>query len=191
MIGGWGRAGEIEGCGGRTGPGVVAADRLLQMSMGRGVVPLEKGTGIIQRCSIFHEWGHESTLALLRVLDDRWLVRLVDEPSKSDVTTWSAKLSGELASRSQGDAPIERPRWDEDHSETDKEKWRRQFLPALPDSLKNGWFSPAGRLGKTRTDHISMIPDEMSYRVRDVVTRKVLGSVDDAFVLSPCTIGED
>ena len=176
--------GEIEGVGWRTDPGVVAANQLLQMSMERGVVPLEKATEIIQRCSIFREWGHESTLALLRVLDDRWLVRLVDEPSKSDVTTWSAKLWGELASRSQGDAPIERPRWDEDHSETDKEKWRRQFLPALPDPLKNGWFSPAGRLGKTRTDHISMIPDEMSYRVRDVVTRKVLGSVDEAFVLS-------
>ena len=29
-----------------------------------------------------------------------------------------------------------------------------------------------------------MIPDEMSYRVRDAVTRRVLGSVDEAFVLS-------
>ena len=29
-----------------------------------------------------------------------------------------------------------------------------------------------------------MIPDEISYRVRDVVTRAVLGSVDEAFVLS-------
>ena len=183
--------GEIEGVGWRTDPGVVAANQLLQMSMERGVVPLEKATEIIQGCSIFHEWSHESTLALLRVLDDRWLVRLVDEPSKSDVTTWSAKLWEELASRSQGNAPMERPRWDENHSETDKEKWRRQFLPALPDSLKSGWFSPAGRLGKTRTDHISMIPDEMSYRVRDVVTRKVLGSVDEAFVLSLGNGGED
>ena len=183
--------GEIEGVGWRTDPGVVAANQLLQMSMERGVVPLEKATEIIQGCSIFHEWSHESTLALLRVLDDRWLVRLVDEPPKSDVTTWSAKLWEELASRSQGDAPMERPRWDENHSETDKEKWRRQFLPALPDALKSGWFSPAGRLGKTRTDHISMIPDEMSYRVRDVVTRKVLGSVDEAFVLSLGNGGED
>ena len=29
-----------------------------------------------------------------------------------------------------------------------------------------------------------MIPDEISYRVRDAVSRSVLGSVDEAFVLS-------
>lgn len=184
-------AGEIEGVEWRTDPGVVAANQLLQMSLERGVVPLEKATEIIGRCSIFHEWSHDSTLAVLRVLDDRWLVRLVDEPSESDVTTWSAKLWKELASRSQGDAPAERPRWELEQSEADKEKWRRQFLPALPDSLKGGWFSPAGRLGKTRTEHISMIPDETSYRVRDVVTRKVLGSVDEAFVLTLGYGGED
>ena len=58
-------------------------------------------------------------------------------------------------------------------------------------SLENGWFSPAGRLGRTRMDHLSMIPDESSYRVRDAVTRKILGSVDEAFVLSLGDNNED
>ena len=36
-----------------------------------------------------------------------------------------------------------------------------------------------------------MIPDKQSYRVRDAVTRKQLGNVDEAFVLSLNDGGED
>ncbi len=36
-----------------------------------------------------------------------------------------------------------------------------------------------------------MIPDKQSYRVRDAVTRRSLGSVDEAFVLSLNDSGED
>ena len=36
-----------------------------------------------------------------------------------------------------------------------------------------------------------MIPDELAYKVRDAVTRRVLGSVDEAFVLSLNDVGED
>ena len=176
--------GEIEGVEWRINPGIVVANQLLQMSIERGVVPLTMATEILQRCSILREWSHESTLAVLRVLDNRWLLRLIENPADSDVTTWSTKLWTELASRSNGDVPEERPSWEEEISDSDKEKWRRRFLQVLPDSLKGGWFSPAGRLGKTRGDHYSMIPDEMAYRVRDAVTRRVLGSVDEAFVLS-------
>ena len=176
--------GEIEGVEWRINPGIVVANQLLQMAIERGVVPLTMATEILQRCSILKEWSHESTLAVLRVLDDRWLLRLIENPADSDVTTWTSKLWAEVVSRSQGDAPEERPSWEDEISDSDKEKWRRQLLQALPDSLKGGWFSPAGRLGKTRSDHYSMIPDEMSYRVRDAVTRRVLGSVDEAFVLS-------
>ena len=138
------------------------------MAIERGVVPLTLSTDIFQRCSILKEWSHESTLAVLKVLDDRWLLRLIENPAESDVTTWSSKLWKELVSRSKGDAPAERPSWEDEVPDSDKEKWRRQLLQALPESLKGGWFSPAGRLGKTRGDHYSMIPDEMSYRVRAV-----------------------
>ena len=176
--------GEIEGVEWRINPGIVVANQLLQMAIERGVVPLTMATEILQRCSILKDWSHESTMAVLRVLDDRWLLRLIENPAESDVTTWSSKLWIELASRSKGDAPEERPSWEDEISDSDKKKWRQQLLQALPESLKAGWFSPAGRLGKTRGDHYSMIPDEMSYRVRDAVTRRVLGSVDEAFVLS-------
>ena len=151
--------GEIEGVEWRINPGIVVANQFLQMSIERGVVPLAIATGILQKCSILREWSHDSTLAVLRVLDDRWLLRLIENPADSDVTTWSTKLWAELASRSKGDVPAERPSWDDEIPDSDKEKWRREFLQVLPESLKGGWFSPAGRLGKTRGDHYSMIPD--------------------------------
>jgi len=177
-------AAELEGIEWQTDPGVVAANQFIQLAIERGVVPLEKANQIIKNCSIFKEWNYKSSIGILRVLNDRWLIRLVENPEDSDVTKWPAKLWEELASRSDQDIPTKRPPWDEEQEDLDKIKWRRGMLKVLPESLKNGWFSPSGKASKSRTEHISMIPDEISYRVRDVVTRSVLGSVDEAFVLS-------
>ncbi len=194
-------AGEIEGVEWRYDPAIVAANQFLQMAIERGFMPMSEATEILQGASIFLEWADEDTLAVLRVLDDRWLLRLIDEPAKSDPTIWHPRLWESLAREANARAirggsakeavPPERPSWEIDHSEEDKKKWLRAMLPELPKHLQNGWFSPAGRLGRTRTDHISMIPDEISYRVRDAVTRQSLGSVDEAFVLSLNHLGED
>ena len=179
-----GMAGELEGVEWRYNPAVVAANQFLQMSIERGVVPLSLATEIVSKCSIFNDWDEGSTISILRVLNDRWMIRLIEKPEDSDVTTWPASLWRELSRRTEGDAPEERPSWEEDVPDSDKEKWRSQFLGALPESLSEGWFSPSGRLGRTRIEHISMIPDELSYRVRDAVGRGILGTVDEAFVLS-------
>ena len=177
-------AGELEGIEWRTDPGIVAANQFIQMAIEKSVVPLKFATKIIQNCTIFHEWNHDSTLAILHVLNDRWMIRLIEEPADSDVMTWPAKLWRELASRAKGDIPPERPPWDEEQKESDTKKWRAEMVKVLPEPLKNGWFSPAGRSSRNRVEHISMIPDDISYRVRDAVTRTVLGSVDEAFVLT-------
>ena len=177
-------AGEIGEVSWRTNPKIVAANQFLQMSIEKGFVTPENATDILEKVSIFNDWNNENTLSVLRVLDDRWLIRLIEEPKDSDPTIWSKKLWKELAAKIGDDFPAERPSWEEEHSEKDKNIWLQRLLRVLPEYLKNGWFSPAGRLGKTRMDHISMIPDETSYRVRDAVTRKTLGSVDEAFVLS-------
>jgi ATP-dependent Lhr-like helicase len=183
-----GEIGEVEW---RTNPSIVAANQFLQMSIERGVMPLKKATQILEKVSIFNEWDHISTLSVLKILNDRWLIRLIEQPEKSDPTTWTAKLWRTLASKVGGDFPPERPSWEDNHSESDKSRWLKDLLKVLPETLKGGWFSPAGRLGKTRMNHISMIPDETSYRVRDAVTRKMLGSVDEAFVLSLNDNNED
>ncbi len=175
---------ELEGIEWQTDPGVVAANQFIQLGIERGIVPLEKANEIIENCSIFREWDYKSSIGILRILNDRWLIRLVEEPEESDVTTWPAKLWEELASRSEQEIPEKRPPWDEEQKESDKLRWKREMLKVLPESLKKGWYSPSGKAAKSRTEHISMIPDEISYRVRDVVTRAILGSVDEAFVLS-------
>jgi len=175
---------ELHGVEWRVKPRVVAANQMMQMSIERGIVPLIDATAIISRCSIFRNWTHDDTLEILRVLDSRWMVKLVERPSESDVLSWPLKLWRELASRTDGDAPLERPSFEEEIEKSVCERWRRQLVMGLPDSLKDGWFSLSGKLGRTRSDHLSMIPDEMSYRVRDVVTRRILGTVDEAFVLS-------
>ena len=177
-------SGELEGVEWRTNPGIVAANQFMQMAIERGVVPIDLATEIIARCSIFKEWNRKDTISLLRVLSDRWMINFVEDPSDSDVTSWSPKLWSRLVEITEGDAPPERPSWDQEIEDSKKVKWRVQLLSGLPDKLKDGWFSPSARLGRSRIDHISMIPDELSYRVRDAVGRSVLGSVDEAFVLS-------
>lgn len=190
-------AGELEGVEWRTDPGIVAANQFLQMAAERGVVPIAQATELLRRSTIFREWNEDDTLAVLRVLDDRWLLRLIDEPAESDPTIWHPRMWEGLASQANAGAkpddsvPPERPPWDEEHADEDKQKWLRAMLPHIPEIHQNGWFSPAGRLGRNRTEHISMIPDEISYRVRDAVTRKTLGSVDEAFVLSLNDTGQD
>ena len=176
--------GELEGVEWRTNPGIVAANQFMQMSIERGVVPIDLATDIIARCSIFNKWNRGDTISLLRVLSDRWMINFVEDPNESDVTSWSPKLWSRLADITEGDAPLERPSWDQEIDDSKKIKWRKQLISGLPESLKEGWFSPSARLGRNRIDHISMIPDELSYRVRDAVGRSVLGSVDEAFVLS-------
>ena len=177
-------ASELEGVEWQTDPGIVAANQFIQLGIERGVVPLQKANEIIENCSIFREWDYEKSINILRVLNDRWLIRLIENPEESDVTKWPAKLWEELAKRSSQDIPEKRPPWDEEQKESDKIKWRKAMVKELPKSLEKGWFSPSGKASKSRTDHISMIPDEISYRVRDAVSRSVLGSVDEAFVLS-------
>ena len=54
----------------------------------------------------------------------------------------------------------------------------------VPKKFENGWISTAGRTRQWVTNHLSMIPDKQSYIVRDSVTRKSIGSVDEAFVHS-------
>ena len=190
-------AGELEGVEWRYDPAIVAANQFLQMAAERSVVPLNQATALLKRSTIFPQWTEEDTLAVLRVLDDRWLLRLVEKPRQSDPTIWNPKLWQGLAKKVNEGArpadlmPEDRPPWDEDYEDSQKSRWRRAMVQHLPESLTSGWFSPAGKLGRNRTEHISMIPDEISYRVRDAVTRRTLGSVDEAFVLSLNNVGED
>jgi ATP-dependent Lhr-like helicase len=73
--------------------------------------------------------------------------------------------------------------------EPPEELAKLQFTP--PKRYAKGWISRSGRTRDWVTSHLSMIPDKQSYRVRDAVTRKSLGNVDEAFVLSLNDGGEE
>ena len=61
----------------------------------------------------------------------------------------------------------------------------------VPKLLKDGWTSASSRTRSYMLQHLSMIPDEQRYTVRDVVSRRAIGSVDEAFVLSLNNSGEE
>ncbi|GIS41900.1 MAG: hypothetical protein Ct9H90mP14_3560 [Methanobacteriota archaeon] len=88
------------------------------MAAERGVVPLDQATELLKRSTIFPQWTEEDTLAVLRVLDDRWLLRLIEQPRQSDPTIWHPKLWQGLAKKANVDArpadlvPGDRPPWE-------------------------------------------------------------------------------
>ena len=169
----------------RTDPAIVAANQLMQMAMQEGVVSIEEAHAVLTSASIFQKWDIEDTLATLKVLDDRWLLRLFDNPRKSDIISWSPKIWEAIYSDLGDDSiPSIRPSASDDMEPGKIEKWKKIMIPKLPKKISRGWFQPAGKLMSTRTHHYSMIPDESLYRIRDVVSRRVLGTVDEAFVLS-------
>ena len=61
----------------------------------------------------------------------------------------------------------------------------------VPKHFENGWFSPASRTRQWVSNNLSMIPDKQSYRVRDAVSRRTIGNVDEAFVLTLNDSGEE
>ncbi|MEC9090624.1 MAG: hypothetical protein VYC11_04565, partial [Candidatus Thermoplasmatota archaeon] len=77
------------------------------------------------------------------------------------------------------------------NEESDINHWREILRDNLPEHLKHGWTSAGARTRQYMMKHLSMIPDEQRYIVRDSVTRRAIGSVDEAFVLSLNDSGQE
>jgi len=183
-------AGQIEGVEWRTMPRTVAANQMVMMTLAEGIVPLAATTAIFQRTSIFSAWTEADTRALARVLDDRWLIRFVEDPKTSDPLIWAPSLWRSLADEH---VPAERPTKEEIATLPGErlEGWRRHMRTLVPKHLAGGWTSAAARTRSYMLDHLSMIPDEQRYTVRDAVSRRAIGSVDEAFVLSLDDSGQE
>ena len=186
-----GIAGQIEGVQWRTMPRVVAANQMVMMTLCEGIVPLPATTKIFQRTSIFSEWTNDDTRELARILDDRWLLKLVETPETSDPLEWAPSLWRQLTEGT--NLPSERPTRDEIAELSDKKLnlFRNEMRKLVPKHLKHGWTSAGSRTRSYMMEHLSMIPDEQRYTVRDVVSRRAIGSVDEAFVLSLNNSGEE
>ena len=184
-------AGQIEGVRWRTMPRVVAANQMVMMTLCEGIVPLSATTEILQRTSIFKDWTEKDTSNLARILDDRWLLKLVENPNKSDPLQWAPSLWKKLVEGTS--LPPERPKKEEVENEKIEtlERWRKEVRKLVPKHLQGGWTSAGARTRSYMLEHLSMIPDAQRYTVRDMVSRRAIGSVDEAFVLSLNDSGEE
>ncbi len=184
--------GELEPVVWRDAPSSVVVNQLILMAHSFKAVPIDEATEIISNTFQFQDWTRQDTIDVLQMIAENWLLNLVINPKQSPWYRWPTKIYDEakIAAKSKGlDLPDERPLFvtpDEEISDAIK-----KLQVQLPQKYANGWFSTAGRTREWVTKHLSMIPDKQSYRVRDSVTRRSIGSVDEAFVLSLNDSGED
>ncbi len=181
---------ELEPVEWRKSPKSVVANQLVMMAHSFGAYPIDEATEILSNTSQFEDWTREKTEALLTVLSEGWILRFTTNPDDLPWYRWP-KTVYQLAREQTKDIelPEDRPLFSVPEEEIDPKL--KQIKVKVPKRYQKGWFSTAGRTRQWVTNHLSMIPDKQSYRVRDSVTRKTIGSVDEAFVLSLNDSGED
>ncbi len=186
------RDGELEPASWRTSPMTVAANQLVLTSISERIIPLAAAKSILSRSNLFKDIDDDSVLGALRILDDRRLIRLVENHHDSDPMNWPPIL-WEIIGSGEPDLPQKRPTLEELSQLTEKEKdiYASALRAGLPQHLKEGWFSPGSRSRDYMQRRLSMIADETYYSVRDVVTRRSLGKVDETFVLSLDSVGAE
>ena len=184
--------GEIEPVRWRQRPYTIAANQLVLMVHAFKAVSIDEATALLANASQFEGWQRADTEAVLQVLAQNWIVRFTPQPSEQPWYRWPKAVYGlarELASAKGETLPEDLPLYstpDEDVPRTYTER-----TVEVPRRFADGWFSSAGRTRDWVSNHLSMIPDKRSYRVRDAVTRQSLGNVDEAFVLSLNDAGQD
>ena len=181
---------ELEPVEWRKSPKSVVANQLVMMAHSFGAYSIDEATEILTNTLQFEDWTREKTEAILTVLSDGWILRFTSKPEELPWYRWP-KTVYELAREQTKDIelPEDRPLFSIPDEEIDARL--KQIKVKVPKKYEKGWFSTAGRTRQWVTNHLSMIPDKQSYRVRDSVTRKTIGSVDEAFVLSLNDSGED
>jgi len=180
-------SGEIEAVEWRNRPLSVVANQIVMMVHSHGALSIDEVTDSISKAQQFEGWSRQDTVGVAKVLADGWVIRCEENPNDVPWYRWPYDVWQELISESKKELP-EQPKL-AGGEEPPAELARLQFTP--PKRYAKGWISRSGRTREWVTSHLSMIPDKQSYRVRDAVTRKSLGNVDEAFVLSLNDGGED
>ena len=187
VIGRKAMAGEIEPITWRQKPFSVAANQLVMMAHSFGTVPLKEVTEIFSKSSQFPNWVPTDTEDIAQILADRWLIRFETNPEKIPWYDWPAAV-WKWKQNISTEALPERPK--RVHGE-DVPKSCKEISITLPERFKSGWISQSGKTRDWVTSHLSMIPDKTMYKVRDAVTRRQIGNVDESFVLTLNDSGED
>lgn len=180
-------AGEIEPVEWRDRPLCVAANQLVLMVHSHGAVSIDEATEIIGMVKQFQNWSRDETIALAKVLADGWVIKVEDDPASMPWYRWPHDVWAALVASSKETLP-EFPNLKHDE---EPPKGLEKLTFTAPPPFNNGWISRSGRTRQWVMNHLSMIPDKQSYRVRDAVSRRSLGNVDEAFVLSLNDGGEE
>ena len=184
--------GELEPVIWRNMPRTVVVNQLILMAHSFKAITIEEATAIIAKAPQFEGWQRNDTIEILAVIADNWLVKLVTEPKDVPWYRWPKSIyeESQLLPENKGIIlPEERPLFKTPEEEIDVKI--KEIELKLPKRYETGWFSVSGRTRDWVSKHLSMIPDKQSYRVRDSVTRRSIGSVDEAFVLSLNDSGEE
>lgn len=183
--------GDIEPIEWRNRPATIAANQLVLMVHAYKAVSIDEATKTLRGAPQFSDWTRDDTEAVLKVLAEHWIVRYTPAPSELRWYRWPKavyEVAREEAMLRGETLPEELPL----HTTPDEAVPRMytERTVTVPKRFAQGWFSTAGRTRDWVSNHLSMIPDKRSYRVRDAVTRQSLGNVDEAFVLSLNDAGE-
>jgi ATP-dependent Lhr-like helicase len=184
--------GDIEPTQWRNRPVTIAANQLVLMAHAFKAVNIDEATRLLGAAPQFEGWTRDDTEAVLQVLAENWILRYTPKPSELPWYRWPKAvyaIARQEASLRGEDLPEDLPLYT-----TPDEALPRLYTDRtveVPKRFATGWFSTAGRTRDWVSNHLSMIPDKRTYRVRDAVTRQSLGNVDEAFVLSLNDAGED
>ena len=184
--------GTIEPVEWRQRPMSIAANQLVLMAHCFKAVSIDEATALLAASPQFDGWQRADTEAVLMILAEHWILRFTPDPSERPWFRWPKavyNVARETAMAKGETLPEDLPMYNTPDEEVPRIYTERTV--DVPKQFAKGWFSTAGRTRDWVSHHLSMIPDKRSYRVRDAVTRRSLGNVDEAFVLSLNDAGED
>ena len=184
--------GELEPVVWRNNPRTVAVNQLILMAHSFKAIPIDEATQILKQAPQFKHWTRKDTVELLAIIAENWLVNYSEKPSDVPWYRWPKAIYDEAKEMAENKGitfPEDRPLFKTPEEEIDPKLKKMEVR--LPKKYHSGWFSVSGRTRDWVTNHLSMIPDKQSYKVRDSVTRRTIGTVDEAFVLSLNDSGED
>ena len=184
--------GELEPVVWRNNPRTVAVNQLILMAHSFKAIPIDEATQILKQAPQFKHWTRKDTVELLAIIAENWLVNYSENSSDVPWYRWPKAIydeAKEMPENKDVTLPEDRPLFKTPEEEIDPKL--KNMEVRLPKKYHSGWFSVSGRTRDWVTNHLSMIPDKQSYKVRDSVTRRTIGTVDEAFVLSLNDSGED
>ena len=154
--------GQIEGVEWRKRPLSVVANQIVMMVHSHGALPIDSIAKAIAASGQFEGWTRQDTIGIAKILADGWIVRCEDDPKQVPWYRWPHDVWQELVLTSKDSLP-EQPKLAHDE-EPSKDLQKLQF--DAPARFAKGWISRAGRTRQWVQNHLSMIPDKQSYRVR-------------------------